>query len=98
MAFETIERTATEKTPAAQQASNNSAARLQQAIQPVRQQLSTAYSAAQEKSRQAMEGAEVYIHRSPLRSIAYAAGIAAVIGAVGGALLGRRNGKQRPDE
>jgi ElaB/YqjD/DUF883 family membrane-anchored ribosome-binding protein len=97
MAFETLERT--EKSPAEQQASSSpTAARLQQAIQPVREQLSTAYSAAQEKSRQAMEGAEAYIHRSPFRSIAYAAGIAAVIGAVGAALLGRRNGKQRAEE
>jgi ElaB/YqjD/DUF883 family membrane-anchored ribosome-binding protein len=97
MAFETIERIATEKSPAEPQANRNPGARLQQAIQPVRQQLSTAYSAAQEKSKQAMEGAEAYIHRSPFRSIAYAAGIAAVIGAIGVALLGRRDGKQRPD-
>jgi ElaB/YqjD/DUF883 family membrane-anchored ribosome-binding protein len=97
MAFETIERIATEKNPAEPQANRNPGARLQQAIQPVRQQLSTAYSAAQEKSKQAMEGAEAYIHRSPFRSIAYAAGIAAVIGAIGVALLGRRDGKQRPD-
>jgi ElaB/YqjD/DUF883 family membrane-anchored ribosome-binding protein len=97
MAFETIERIATEKSPPEPQENRNPGARLQQAIQPVRQQLSTAYSAAQEKSKQAMEGAEAYIHRSPFRSIAYAAGIAAVIGAIGVALLGRRDGKQQPD-
>ena len=95
MAFETIERTGTETSPAEHQVSRNTAARLQQAVDPVRQQLSTAYSAAQEKSKQAMEGAEAYIHRSPFRSIAYAAGIAAVIGAVGAALWGRRDGKQQ---
>jgi ElaB/YqjD/DUF883 family membrane-anchored ribosome-binding protein len=93
MAFETE----TVESPTEQQANRNPAARLQQAIEPMRQQLSTAYSAAQDKSRQAMEGAEAYIHRSPFRSIAYAAGIAAVIGAVSVALLGRRNGKQRSD-
>jgi ElaB/YqjD/DUF883 family membrane-anchored ribosome-binding protein len=97
MSLDTIERAATEASPAEQQAGNGPAARLQQAIQPVRAQLSTAYSAAQEKSKQAMEGAEAYIHRSPFRSIAYAAGVAAVLGAVGAALLGRRNGKQGPE-
>jgi len=95
MAFETVERTATETSPAEHQGSRNTAARLQQAVEPVRQHLSTAYSAAQEKSKQAMEGAEAYIHRSPFRSIAYAAGIAAVIGAVGAALWGRRDGRQQ---
>jgi ElaB/YqjD/DUF883 family membrane-anchored ribosome-binding protein len=96
MSFETIERTPSQTSPAEQQ-SGSTSGRLQQAIQPVRAQLSSAYTAAQQKTKQAMDGAEAYIHRSPFRAVAYAAGIAAVLGAVGGALLGRRNGNHQAD-
>jgi ElaB/YqjD/DUF883 family membrane-anchored ribosome-binding protein len=98
MSVETIERPATETSAAQQESGRRSARRLQQGIEPVRAQLSSAYTVAQEKTKQAMEGAEAYVHRSPLRAVAYAAGIAAVLGALGVTLLGRRNGKDRTDD
>jgi ElaB/YqjD/DUF883 family membrane-anchored ribosome-binding protein len=92
MSVETIERTEKEASPAGQA---ERAGRLQEVIEPVRARLSAAYGTAQEKSNQAMHSAETYIQRSPLKAVAYVAGIAAAIGILGGALLGRRNGNRR---
>lgn len=92
MSVETVERTAKEASP---EQHAEKARRLQQAIEPVRARLTAAYGTAQEKSNEAMQSAESYIQRSPFKAVAYVAGIAAAIGILGGALLGRRNGNRR---
>jgi ElaB/YqjD/DUF883 family membrane-anchored ribosome-binding protein len=89
-----IERTPTEARSAELQG-GHPATRLQQAIDPARARLLAAYTAAREKSNQAMQSAESYIQRSPFKAVACAAGIAAAIGILGGALLGWRNGRRR---
>jgi ElaB/YqjD/DUF883 family membrane-anchored ribosome-binding protein len=68
------------------------ASRAQQALEPLRAQASNAYSTAQQRSTEAIEAAEEYIKRSPMRAVAYTAGIAALLGIVGAALMGRRRG------
>jgi ElaB/YqjD/DUF883 family membrane-anchored ribosome-binding protein len=92
MTFDEREAASADSASTMEQAGKTGAARLQRAFAPVRDQLTSAYTAAQEKSNQALQGAEMYVKRSPLKALAYTAGIAALIGVVGGALFGRRTG------
>lgn len=71
------------------------AARAQQAIEPLRTKAADAYSTAQQRSTEAIGAAEDYIKRSPLRAVAYTAGVAALLGIVGAALMGRRGGDRK---
>ena len=91
---------AEQTTESGRKAWREAAARAQQALEPLRAQAVDAYSSAQQRSTEAIEAAEEYIKRSPLRAVAYTAGIAALLGIVGAALMGRRRGsdEKKPTE
>jgi ElaB/YqjD/DUF883 family membrane-anchored ribosome-binding protein len=61
---------------------------IQDAMDASRSKLAAAYAAMQERSNQALSGAQGYIQERPLQSVIYAASIGAVIGFVAGMLLG----------
>jgi ElaB/YqjD/DUF883 family membrane-anchored ribosome-binding protein len=53
-----------------------------------RNRLSSAYATVQQRSNEAFESAEGYIHSRPWQAVIYAASIGAVIGLVAGMMLG----------
>lgn len=61
---------------------------IQEAMEASRNRLSAAYAAMQERSTEALHGAEGYIQNRPFQAVIYAASIGAVIGLVAGLLLG----------
>src|SRR3954466_4242370 len=61
---------------------------IQDAMDSTRSRLSSAYATLQERSNEALEGAQGYIQTNPMQSVIYAASIGAVIGFVAGMLLG----------
>jgi ElaB/YqjD/DUF883 family membrane-anchored ribosome-binding protein len=67
---------------------------IQDAMEASRNRLSAAYAAMQERSSEALHGAEGYIQNRPFQAVIYAASIGAVIGLVAGLMLG---GSDRSD-
>jgi hypothetical protein len=65
---------------------------IQHAMDSTRNRLSSAYSSMQQRSNEALRGAEGYIQERPFQAIIYAASIGAVIGLVAGLLLGSSTG------
>lgn len=61
---------------------------IQGAMDSTRDRLSSAYHTVQQRSNEALHGAESYIQERPFQAIIYAASIGAVIGLVAGLLLG----------
>jgi ElaB/YqjD/DUF883 family membrane-anchored ribosome-binding protein len=61
---------------------------IQEAMEASRNRLASAYAAVQERSSQALQGAEGYIQDRPFQAVIYAASIGAVVGFVAGMLLG----------
>lgn len=61
---------------------------IQNAMDSTRNRLSSAYSTVQQRSSDALRGAEGYIQERPFQALIYAASIGAVIGLVAGLLLG----------
>lgn len=61
---------------------------IQDAMDASRHRLSAAYAAMQERSSQALHGAEGYIQQKPFQAVIYAASVGAVIGLVAGLMLG----------
>ena len=61
---------------------------IQNAMEASRSRLSSAYETAQQRSHDALEGAEGFIHERPWQAVIYAASIGAVIGLVAGMMLG----------
>jgi hypothetical protein len=61
---------------------------IQQAMEASRNRLSSAYSTVQQRSNEALESAEGFIHARPWQAVIYAASIGAVIGLVAGMMLG----------
>jgi ElaB/YqjD/DUF883 family membrane-anchored ribosome-binding protein len=61
---------------------------IQDAMDASRSKLSSAYSTAQQRSQDALESAEGFIHERPWQAVIYAASIGAVIGLVAGMMLG----------
>ena len=95
MPNESYDKSAAEPQSADRQTSAGGMGRLHDVIDPLRNQAANAYATAQQRSAEAIEATENYIKQSPLKAVAYAAGIAALLGAVGAALLGRRNSSSR---
>jgi len=95
MSIETTESQAAEARSPEQNTTSAPETVLKRVIAPLAASLSSAYAGAQDKSDRTVQGAETYIKRSPFKAIAYVAGIAAVIGVIGGALLGRRSSKSQ---
>jgi ElaB/YqjD/DUF883 family membrane-anchored ribosome-binding protein len=71
-----------------QSAIGNPGGSIQDAMEASRTRLSAAYAAMQERSSQALSGAEGYIQERPFQSVIYAASVGAVIGLVAGIMLG----------
>jgi hypothetical protein len=65
---------------------------IQNAMEASRDRLSSAYATAQQRSHEALESAEGYIHERPWQAVIYAASIGAVIGFVAGMMLGGGGG------
>lgn len=61
---------------------------IQHAMDSTRNRLSSAYSSVQQRSDEALRGAQGYIQERPFQAIIYAASIGAVLGLVAGLLLG----------
>lgn len=61
---------------------------IQDAMEASRNRLSAAYAALQERSTQAVHGAEGYIQERPFQSVIYAASVGAIVGLVAGLMLG----------
>ena len=70
---------------------------IQNAMDSTRNRLSSAYSTIQQRSNEALRGAEGYIQERPFQAIIYAASIGAVIGLVAGLLLGGGSGSGDSD-
>ena len=68
---------------------------IQDAMEASRSKLASAYAAMQERSNQALNGAQGYIQERPFQAVIYAASIGAVIGLVAGLMLG--GGSDRND-
>jgi hypothetical protein len=60
---------------------------IQNAMEASRSRLSSAYDTVQQRSNEAMEGAEHFIQERPWQAVIYAASIGAVIGLVAGMML-----------
>ncbi|MES2561689.1 MAG: hypothetical protein V4637_03085 [Pseudomonadota bacterium] len=67
---------------------------IQNAMDSTRNRLSSAYSTVQQRSSDALRGAEGFIQERPFQAIIYAASIGAVIGLVAGLLLGGAGSEQ----
>jgi len=67
---------------------SNPGGSIQNAMDASRNRLSSAYSSVQQRSNEAMEGAEHFIQERPWQAVIYAASIGAVIGLVAGLMLG----------
>jgi ElaB/YqjD/DUF883 family membrane-anchored ribosome-binding protein len=65
---------------------------IQDAMESSRHRLSSAYSTVQQRSNEALESAEGFIHERPWQAVIYAASIGAVIGLVAGMMLGGGGG------
>ena len=65
---------------------------IQNAMEASRNRLSSAYSSVQQRSNEALESAEGFIHERPWQAVIYAASIGAVIGLVAGMMLGSGGG------
>ena len=76
---------------------DNPGGSIQSAMDSTRDRLSSAYSTIQQRSNDALRGAEGYIQEKPFQAIIYAASIGAVIGLVAGLLLGGSSGSDDPD-
>jgi ElaB/YqjD/DUF883 family membrane-anchored ribosome-binding protein len=61
---------------------------IQNAMDASRNRMSQAYSTVQQRSHDALENAEGFIHQRPWQAVIYAASIGAVIGLVAGMMLG----------
>jgi ElaB/YqjD/DUF883 family membrane-anchored ribosome-binding protein len=61
---------------------------IQNAMDASRDKLSSAYANVQQRSNEALESAEGFIHERPWQAVIYAASIGAVIGLVAGMMLG----------
>ena len=71
-----------------QSAIGNPGGSIQDAMEASRNKLSAAYAAMQDRSSEALSGAEGYIQERPFQSVIYAASVGAVIGLVAGIMLG----------
>ena len=61
---------------------------IQHAMDATRNKLSSAYNTVQQRSNEALRGAEGYIQEKPFQAIIYAASVGAVIGLMAGLMLG----------
>jgi len=96
MPIETTQSGASDNDSKQEQRVRDATAAAQTAMDAARDRLSGAYTTAQEKSTQAMQGVESYVQRAPLKALGYAAAIAAVAGALlAGVIAARRNGGRR---
>jgi ElaB/YqjD/DUF883 family membrane-anchored ribosome-binding protein len=66
---------------------------IQDAMEASRSRLKAAYGNLQQRSTEALQGAEGYIQERPFQAIIYAASVGAVIGLVAGLLLGGERGE-----
>ena len=69
---------------------------IQDAMEASRTRLTSAYTALQERSNQALQSAETYIQNRPLQAVIYAASIGAVVGLVAGLMLGGATERESP--
>lgn len=83
--------TTIESTAGQQQALRDAGNAISRAMDATRAHLTSAYGRACEKTTEAVHNAEAGIQGAPIKTVAYAIGIALVVGLIAGTLFGQRH-------